>query len=71
MLSNWAFEIVGFVGKNKKEAGEAIEKIVKKNPVGLNIGFFGFYVKKPDRTEPKPVDLNRFRFGSGSNFSFF
>jgi hypothetical protein len=30
-LSNWAFEIVGFVGKNKKEAGEAIEKIVKKN----------------------------------------
>jgi hypothetical protein len=29
-LSNWVFEIVGFVGKNKKEAGEAIEKIVKK-----------------------------------------
>jgi len=29
-LSNWTFEIVGFVGKNKREAGEAIEKIVKK-----------------------------------------
>jgi hypothetical protein len=48
-LSNWAFEIVGFVGKNKREAGEAIEKIVKKNLVGLNIGFSGFYVKKPNR----------------------
>jgi hypothetical protein len=30
LLSNWIFEIVGFVGKNKREAGEAIEKIVKK-----------------------------------------
>jgi hypothetical protein len=30
LLSNWAFEIVGFVGKNKREAGEAVEKIVKK-----------------------------------------
>ena len=66
MLSNWAFEIVGFVGKNKKEAGEAIEKIVKKNPVGLNIGFSGFYVKKtePDRTETgrfEPIPV-RFQF---------
>ena len=62
---------MGFVGKNKREAGEAIEKIVKKNPVGLNIGFSGFYVKKPNRAEPKPVGLNRFRFGSGSNFPVF
>jgi hypothetical protein len=55
-----------FVGKNKREAGEAIEKIVKKNPVGLNIGFSGFYVKKPNRTEPKLIGLNWFsvRFGS-------
>jgi len=30
LLSNWAFEIVGFAGKNKREAREAIEKIVKK-----------------------------------------
>jgi len=62
---------VGFVGKNKREAGEAIEKIVKKNAFGLNIGFFGFYVKKSNLTEPKLVGLNRFRFGSGSSFSVF
>jgi hypothetical protein len=40
---------VGFVEKNKREAREAIEKIVKKNLVGLNIGFSDFYVKKPNR----------------------
>jgi len=68
LLSNWTFEIVGFVGKNKREAGEAIEKIVKKNPVGLNIDFSGFYVKK---TEPKPVGLNRFRFKIFSFSKFY
>ena len=30
LLSNLAFEIVGFVGKSKREVGEAIKKIVKK-----------------------------------------
>ena len=55
MLSNLAFEIVGFVGENKREVGEAIKKIVKKNLVGFNIGCSGFYVKKP---EPKLVSLN-------------
>jgi hypothetical protein len=30
LLSNWTFEIGGFAGKNKREAGETIEKIVKK-----------------------------------------
>jgi hypothetical protein len=52
-----------FVGKNKREAGEAIEKIVKKNPVGLNIGFSSFYVKK---TKPNRTEINRFEpvFGS-------
>jgi len=49
LLSNWTFEIVGFVGKNKGEAGEAIEKIVKKNPDGLNIGFPVFMLKKLNR----------------------
>jgi hypothetical protein len=52
-----------FVGKNKREAGEAKEKIVKKNPVGLNIGFSGFYVKK---TEPNRTEINRFELVFGS-----
>jgi hypothetical protein len=67
LLSNWTFEIVGFVGKNKGEAGEAIEKIVKKNPVSLNVGFSGFNVKKtkPDRTETswfEPIPVQNFQF---------
>jgi len=76
LLSNWTFEIVGFVGKNKREAGEAMEKIVKKNPVGLNIGFSGFYVKKTElgRTEtgqfePIPVRF-WFKIFSFSKFYF-
>jgi len=38
LLSNWAFEIVGFVGKNKREAGEAIEKIVSAKKQKKNDG---------------------------------
>jgi hypothetical protein len=41
LLSNWAFEIVGFVGKNKREAGEAIEKLLKK-PGRFEYRFFWF-----------------------------
>jgi hypothetical protein len=47
--------------KNPKKPKKA-QKAQKNN----NTGFPVFLIKK--RTEPKPVGLNRFRFGSGLNF---
>jgi len=62
------FTLITSPSENPSESPLKSPKKPKKAQKNNNTGFPVFLIKKPNRTEPKPVGLNRFRFGSGLNF---
>jgi hypothetical protein len=53
--------------KRRKQLSQTKPKLEKTDPKLRKTNQTGFYPKKPNRTEPKPVGLTRFQFG----FVFF